>query len=121
MKVPLEFLGIATVIVSFWETDERKKKRLFILSSLLKQQTDKSDVVVEALMACMEMALTDEWKKFVKMMKGKFMCHYDGRLEDPTHLITDLFYWLRECWQLVLQDKLEPSCLDIKGRYLICV
>ena len=121
MKVPLEYLGIATVIVQCWETDDLKKRRLTILSRLLKEQTDKSDVVVEALMACMEMALTPEWKKFVKMMKGRFLCSIDGgRPEDPTPYISDLFYWLRECWELVLQDKLEPSCLDVKGGYLLC-
>ena len=121
MKVPIEYLGIAVVIVSFWETDEYKKRRLFVLAKLLKEQTEKPELITEALMACMDMALTPEWKKFVKMMKGRFLCCIDGgRPEDPTSIISDLFYWLQECWQLVLQDKLTEACLDIKGGYLLC-
>jgi len=120
MRIPLEYLGIATVIVSYWETDDIKKRRLMILARLLKEAIATDAVIVESLMLCLEMALTEEWKKFVRMMRGHFLVVVEGRLRDPSSEVADLFHWLRMCYSGSVKGVLQEDCLRVEGGFLVC-
>lgn len=120
MKVPVEYLGMAIAVAVHNEPDPKKQARAMVIARLLNEDSAKDSLIAEGLMICLEATLRDDsWKWFKRTMKGRFVVHYEGKFEDPTSSILDLFYWLKEAWRLVLNDKLTPDCLDVKGRYVV--
>lgn len=120
MKIRIEYLGMAMVACFHLQTNRRKIQRYKTIAKLLRDGSYTDSILLEALMACLEVALTDEWKPYIALLKGRYVVAYDSRLEDPSESVFALFQWLQTCWNSALTSTLKEDCLKVEGMYMIC-
>lgn len=120
MKIRIEYLGMAMVTCFYLQKDTKKIQRYTILAKLLRNGSYTDSILLEALMACLDVALTDEWKPYVALLKGRYVVAYDSCLEDPSESVFALFQWLQTCWNSALTSTLKEDCLKVEGMYMIC-
>ena len=113
MIVPLKDLGFTVATCAFSDMDFKRKKRVLVLSRCLKGSSNNNSVILEALMYCMDYATQYPWRPFILGLKPIIP-------PETFNNMVSVLEWLEKCFELAKEDKLEPSCLEVDGGYIVC-
>lgn len=113
MIVPLRDLGFTVATCAFSDLDFKRRKRVLILSRCLKGKANNDAVVLESLMYCLDYVTKYPWRPFITGLQPIVP-------PETYNNMVNVLEWLEKCFELAKEDKLEESCLEVDGSYIVC-